>query len=291
MSSTDTMKAWAIKIEEEASIPENFQEMMKRIILELEAFPYTIFAPKNEKTGKPNQDTLLVMTEETIFVLEDQRGKISTASFLMKEIQMVQMGTVLLESWISIWGKSAGEYISCILYFDTVLEELFEEVLHKVRSMALQLSSVSEKEGTKELDYLKEISEKFYNYGQMSLLPGQEVRNSAYQPMAYVGKSKNSAELQTAPHLMILTEKEVILIEEAKQEQKSTSQKYSGVWSYVPIPQISNIEEQMEGEWMKLKLFCQGQQPKEIVYDPKNKQDAQMLVTEIENLMNKSGEM
>ncbi len=277
MSSTDTMKAWAIKIEEEASVPENFQEMMSRIVSKLEVFPYTIFAPKNDKTGKPDQDTLLVMTAENIYVLEDQGGKISTASFFMKEIQMVQMGTVLLESWISIWGKSAGEYISCTLYFDTVLEELFEEVLNKIRNKALQLSPEPKKEGSKELDYLKEISEKFYNYGKFSLLPGQEIQNSAYQPMAYVGKSKNSAEFQTAPHLMILTEKEVILIEEAKQEQKSTSQKYSGVWSYIQIPHISNIEEQLEGEWMKLKIFLEGQKPKQIDYDPKNKLDAQNL--------------
>ncbi len=52
-----------------------------------------------------------------------------------------------------------------------------------------------------ELNYLKDANLKFFNYGIQSLLPGQKVCCSVYQPQVVEKAQKSSEAHETATHL------------------------------------------------------------------------------------------
>ena len=283
MSSIRTMKAWAIKIDHSEKIPAAFQQSMEQVLKESADFPYVISAPKNEKTAKPERDTLLVMTEKAVWVLVDQEHKVAVVHFPVEGVQAVQMGTVLLQSWIKFCGKSAGNFECAAVYYDTVMEELFVPVLDNVRAKMLHITAEGPEPDADELGYLKDVSLKFYNYGVQSLLPGQKVCCSVYQPRINEETVKKSETHETAPHLFILTEEELILIQETEQEERSATQKYSGIWTYFPINQIESfdIEAQEDGQWMKVSARAEGQEPVQVMVDPRNRQAIQVLASQL----------
>ena len=287
MSSIRTMKAWAIKINHPEKIPAAFQQSMEQILKESADFPYVISAPKNEKTGKPERDTLLVMTEEAVWVLVDQEHKVAVVRFPMEGVQAVQMGTVLLQSWVKICGKSEGNFECAAVYYDTVMEELFVPVLDHVRAKMLRMTLEGPEPQVDELNYLKDVSLKFYNYGVQSLLPGQKVCCSVYQPKVDEENVKKSGKHEMAPHLFVLTENELILIQETEQEERSATQKYSGIWTYFPISQIArfDVETQEDGKWMRASVCAEGQEPVQVVIDPRNRQAIQVLANQLKASM------
>jgi hypothetical protein len=205
----------------------------------------------------------------------------------MNEIQTIQMGTVLLQSWIKFCGKTAGNTECAVVYYDTVMEELFVPVLDTVRAKMLHMSSERPEPHADELSYLKDVSLKFYNYGVQSLLPGQKVCCSVYQPRIDEETVKKSETHETAPHLFVLTEEELILIQETEQEERSATQKYSGIWTYFPISQIEsfNVETQEDGQWMKASVRAEGQEPVQVVIDPRNRQAIQVLASQLKASM------
>ena len=279
MSSIKTMKAWAIKIEQTEKIPAAFQKPMEQVLEEDAEFPYIIYAPVNEKTGKPAQDTLLAMTEGAVWVLMDERQQVSVVRFSTQEIQTIQMGTVLLQSWVTFCGKAAGNNECAVVYYDAVMEELFVPVLETVRTKMLQIPAEAQEIQANELNYLKDASLKFYNYGVQSLMPGQKVCCSVYQPQVEEKALKQFQAYETAAHLFILTEEELILIQETEQEDKSATQKYSGIWTRFPIRQIEgfHVEDEEDGRWMKVSVRAQGQEPVKVIIDPRNRQAIQTL--------------
>lgn len=283
MSSIKTMKAWAIKIDQTEKIPAVFQKPMEQVLEEEADFPYMIYAPRNEKTGKPVNDTLLAMTEGTVWVLVDDPHQAAVVRFSMQEIQTIQMGTVLLESWIMFCGKTAGDTECAVVYYDTVMEELFVPVLETVRTKMLQIPAEAPEAQADELHYLKDVSLKFYNYGIQSLMPGQKVCCSVYQPRVEEKVYKQSEAHETAPHLFILTEEELILIQETEQEEKSATQRYSGIWTHFPISQIEhfNVEDEEDGHWMKISINAKGQEPVQVIFDPRNRQAVQVLANQL----------
>lgn len=287
MSSIQTMKAWAIEVKEDQSIPEVFQQTARQILEDCKTFPYTIYAPRNRKTGKPAWDHLLMMTETTVWILEDHDKKVAIAQIPMDGIQSIQMGTVLLQSWIKLCGKSPAGPECVVLYYDTVMGELFIPVMENLRRKMIKISNDNREPQADELDYLKEISLKFYNYGKQSLLPGQRICCSAYQPQSGDLDKTAHADHVTAPHLTILTDEELIIIQETEQAEESATQKYSGIWTHIPVDKIEEVEATslQESQWEKMSLQFLDQKPVEIVFDPDNHEAIEKLIKQLKLLL------
>lgn len=163
MSSSKTMKAWAIQIEQAEKIPAVFQNQMEQALEEDAAFAYIIFAPANEKTGKPAKDTLLTITKGAVWVLVDESHQVAVVRLPTQEIQSIQMGTVLLQSWVAFCGKTAAGNECVVVYYDSVMEDLFVPVLETIRTKMLQLPAEAQEIQADELHYLKDVSLKFIN--------------------------------------------------------------------------------------------------------------------------------
>jgi hypothetical protein len=288
MSSKQTMKYWAIRIDSPEEIPPAFKDKMDIIVGDSPDFPYALFAPKNERLRKPAQDTLLAMKKESIWILEKTEEDIQQTCFEMQEIQLLQVGSILLNSWIKICGNSDGQYACKVINYDTVLEELFVPVIDQARIKMLELDDAKSEPQISELDYLndnrlKDTSLKFYQYGTRSILPGQEICCSIYQPRLEEKDQPGMEDQERAPHLSILTNEELIIIQETEQAKEATTKKYSGIWTHIPLRYIQEIKmERMDPEkWNKMVVYQEGQEPIELLVDFRNRQAAHLLIKKV----------
>ena len=284
MSSAKTMKAWAIKINTLNEVPEAFRDAIEASLESDSGFTQMVYAPQNKHTGKPACDTMMVSTPEEIhFFLKEATG-VHKVSYMFSELQAVQLGTVLLQSWIRIFGHSDTDYQETTLYFDTVMEDMFVPVVESARLKATGLSPQGDPPKVGVLDRLMDESMKFLNYGKQSLLPGQQVKAMVYQPRAK-GEKTTGETHETAPHLTLLTNEELILIQETKQEASAT-QKYSGIWTYIPLNQMTHtkLEASKQDGWETLTIKIKGQQPFVVLYEAANRQEIEALVTQLPSM-------
>ncbi len=282
MSSIHTMKSWAVKIDVKEKIPAVFQKTMEQVLKECTDIPYMIYAPRNEKKGKPAQDTLLAMSGKVVWILLDEDEEATVFRFPMDEIQVIQVGNVLLQSWIKVCGHTSNGNDCVTVYFDTVVEELFVPLVETVRSHMIGIDSESGTTETEELNYLKEMSLKFYNYAVQSVLPGQKVCCSVFQPGVLGMASSSSSDHDTTPSLLVLTDEELTVIQETKQEKGESVRKYSGIWSHVPRRAIVRVAtETLDEGWEQLEVGMTGQEPIKTLWDPRNKQALQRVTSSL----------
>jgi hypothetical protein len=282
MASTETMKAWAIEIKSEEDIPDLFRMAYTQLNQETESLPYSVYLPHNEKTNKPDSDQMVILQDDRIVILKKEET-VLRHEYPFDSIQMIQIGTVLLQSWIRIFCEAEGKPKDVVLYFDTVVETLFDPFIQSARKNMLNWQTAQTVTSvTDELDYLKESSLKFLNYGRASLLPGQQVRSSVFQPHT---KDANEAvpEGSTTPHLMILTDEELILIQETKQKKRSATQKYSGIWSHIPIGRITEVSLEAGAitGWERMKVHFDGQLSLDVEFDKNNRERIAQLAEKL----------
>ncbi|MEN1761944.1 hypothetical protein [Anoxynatronum sibiricum] len=281
MSSLKTMKAWAVKVNSIDEVPEVFRETIINSLEGNTTLPHMVYAPQNSRTGKPSTDTVMAATiDQVIFYTQEGNG-IHTLIYDFAELQAIQIGTVLLQSWIRVFGHTASGYHQTTLYYDTVMEELFLPVIENARLKALGLKNDGTEPDAGVLDQLMQESMKFLNYGKQSLLAGQRVRSMVYQPRAK-GAAASEETHETAPHLTLLTSEELILIQETKKDTSAT-QKYSGIWTYIPLHQIATtmLEESNDDGWEKLTIQLKEQKPVTILFDAANRQEIQTLAAQL----------
>ncbi|SMP41879.1 hypothetical protein [Anoxynatronum buryatiense] len=281
MSSLKTMKAWAVKVNSIDEVPEVFRGTIVDLLEGNTTFPHMVYAPKNSQTGKPSVDTVMAATlDQVMFCMQEGNG-IRTLIYDFAELQAIQIGTVLLQSWIRFFGNTTSGYKDTKLYYDTVMEELFLPVVENARLKALGLSEQGTEPDAGVLGQLMEESMKFLNYGKQSLLPGQRVRSMVYQPRAK-GTTTSEETNETAPHLTLLTSEELILIQETKKDTSAT-QKYSGIWTYIPLHQITTtmLEESNDDGWEKLTIQLKEQKPVTILFDAANRLEIQTLAAQL----------
>jgi len=111
------------------------------------------------------------------------------------------------------------------------------------------------------------------------LLPGQCVLAYAYQPEVKLSFWKRATERETEPHLLVLTEKELLMIKETAQRKKSATQKYSGIWTHIPLKKIDTIElVPLDDGWGELSVKMEGQKDLISHYQADHMEKAQQLI-------------
>ncbi len=274
MSTTQTTKFWAEKVSTLTQLPEHFQQLVAELIQGDFSSAYVVYAP-----SRKYNDAVLMLMDKKVVVLKQKDDEVHANIFNMEEIQLVQMGSTLLDSWLKICGKTNGRFHCEIIDFNTVLDELFEPVLDEVRRHTLGLLSTDQPVKDQELDDLKELNLKFYNYGKMRLLPGQRVLACAYQPEVKLSFWKRTTDRETEPHLLVLTEEELLMIKETAQRKKSATQKYSGIWTHIPLMKINTIELAPSNDgWGELTIQLEGQKPLTLHYQEDHMEKVQQLI-------------
>lgn len=244
-SSTMTMKSWSEKITNFQEVPANFKN---DFIYDQKKFPFTVYVPsqyisKNFRTEKVNSK-LISIFDDHILIYENISKDIIITKCFLKDIVSLQLGCVLLRAWVKI----TSEKESYLINFNAAQEDYFFELIKKIRINLYKLLENKANDKNIEItkfDFLNKLDYKLKNYGVKSIINGEQVEKILYQENRTL-KSLKIAKFTfykkfIAPHLTILTDKELIIIKEEKDIQTNRDIPYSSVYNYIPLEKIKKI--------------------------------------------------
>jgi hypothetical protein len=238
-----TMSAWSRVLHAIDEVPEAFRSFFHTLPETSSGFPYAVFAPSLYLSHHRSQEKIICDSGNTWHVLERSPSQVTVISYPRQDICMVEVGRILLLSWIAIHGLTKdGERASSTIEFNTTSEKYYAHFSRQFRpSQIVGEDAILRAEQQKFNDLARE-SFKFMNYARSSLTGAEKVLQSIWQPevreRSLPFRFWPFQRTLTTAHLLILTDQEVILLREDERSQLSKGERYGGVSSYIPIPNI-----------------------------------------------------
>ena len=241
-----TMSAWSKVIESYDAVPEVYKGFLKPFAGEEQAFPYTIFSPAPDRFPHKTTEKLTCDFNDAIHILERTGSQVVAKSYPYQTIRVLEMGNILLYSWITISGvNSEGLASSSTIEYNAASERHFAVFLNKIRPVPLGADEAGLKVEKDKFDYLSAPNFKFMNYGRSSLVSGEHVIQIVLQPEirepAWRLLGKTFYRTVSPAHLSILTDKELILIREDERAKEVKGVRYGGIWQYIPLRCIHSV--------------------------------------------------
>jgi len=237
-SSTQTMRTWARRIDTLADVPAEFQAAFPRSV---DPFPYTVYLPENKTPQASQQEPQIICLFPDHFILLEQRhGEVHSHTADLAEVVYLQRGLILLNSWLQI-GTRAGVFD---LYFNTAVDYLFKPITEGLRQETFALAGEGAPRTAKpgpdrsQFDFLDRANYKFMNYGRSSIPPNDDVLSLIYEPehtlrAVRLFDKTIYRQYQTA-QLAIVTDRELIIIQEEKRIRNNFDPTHGGVFTYIP---------------------------------------------------------
>lgn len=222
-------KSWARKINSIDTLPNYIMESIKETGISTANYLNAVYAPRTDEANELLSEDVILLTDNSVKIFIGDGSTVKTTSFSYENIIRVELGIILLKSWLRIDSKATTHTI----YFNTTTEALFHEILEQIRFKIHKDTSKLRKHATTELDYLKDLNLKLYNYSHHTLLEKDEIIDSVYQ--------ERNMKYDINPSISILTHNELIFIKEPHSNQTPEESMYGGIWEYIPIKHIKDI--------------------------------------------------
>ncbi|MGE5631465.1 MAG: hypothetical protein ACM3TR_10260 [Caulobacteraceae bacterium] len=199
-------------------IPQCFQAQCKSALGEISAFPYIIYLPAYTWGNRTTNELLVCLSNNDLIIFEKLEKDIRAKDYNLNDIIYVNRGTMLLYSWIRIFGYEKNCITSLVIEFNTAAKQIFEKLLRTIRSKIGKFEALTDEYSlSKELskfDYLTSVDYKFMNYARESIIPTENVETILLQPAIYKKYFKYLKKTLCSAHMHILTDKELIIISE-----------------------------------------------------------------------------
>lgn len=247
-----------------------------------------VLAPPVHGEKSPSCEKLLIWLYDALYVLENHKGVIKQIVFPKKDIGYLEVGRVLLYSWFTVNGLTAdGEISSNIVVYNTATHRYIQPFFDALRS----LPGRSIPRNRTAFNYLARQNFKFFNFAKNSLKGEEEVLTTIWQmevtrslfPSILQG---NLNHLVVNSHLTILTELELIFIEEDPENLQRNGNRYGGIWHYVPLENLLAVSETIrEDGFLNLSFKIKPDISLERVYSEHNRKKALKLKEKLEDLL------
>jgi len=243
MSSSQTMKTWAIEVKSLEEIPRAFKNLYESLAPAGMELPYTVYAPPYKSNKIKSEARVLFLSDEKLYILTKTKSRIETVTFEFGNIDYVEYGLILLTSWIKIEGTTTkGENVSVTVGFSTVMDELFKRFLDTIRSSYITGNKADREQEKSKFNYLIDKNFKFMNYSKQFLQEGEEVLSNIYEPSIEKQNFKlfgRTFYRRISPaHVLILSDEEIILLEDPQSIKLSD---YGATWTFIPYSKIETI--------------------------------------------------
>ena len=281
MSSTQTMKSWALEIKSLENLPRAFQEAFLLFAPKEGEFPYTVYSPPYRSNRLKSSARLMFTWDKNLVVLTKEKSKIEPICFEFQNIDYVENGSVLLTSWIKIEGTGTdGGYHSVMVGFNSVMDGLFLQFIDRIRSEYLVSEKGKKATEAFKFDFLGPQNFKFMNYAKQNLHDGESIDSIIYEPEMNVENFKvfgRAFYKRISPaHLLIITDTELILLSDPESVKLSS---YGASWGYIPLDRIRSVEfvfEEAEG-YHVLKIHLNGGKEIRSIYREEHKAEVEKI--------------
>jgi hypothetical protein len=286
-----TMSAWSKVIESYDTIPAAYQGYFKTRFKGSQKFPYTVLTPALDKSPRKTTEKLICDAEDAIQILERTGSQVSLKSYPYQTVRTLEVGSVLLYSWITINGlTSEGITSSTILEFNTTSARYFTMFMDKIRPASQGVDEAKFSREKDKFDYLSPLNFKFMNFGRESLVPGETILQVVLQPEirepAWALLGWTFYRTITPAHLTILTDKELILIRASDHGKEIKGPHYGGVWQYIPLRSITScaLAEPANGR-LTISLSLAPDEPIKKIFAASSQPELEQLRAKIQSLI------
>jgi len=255
-----TMSAWTKVIESYEDIPSVYKFFFEERLADNQTIPYTLLAPSLVKPAGRTTEKLICDADNAIHILERNDSQVVTKSYPYKTISMLEMGNVLLSSWLTISGvASTGTADILTIDFNDSGIHYYETFIKKLRPLPRETSTNQFKFEKEKFNYLLTLNFKLMNYARASLIDGEPVQQIILQPAIkkphYPILRNRFQKMITPPHITVLTSHELIFIEDIGRGRSVEKPQYGGIWQYIPLRSIKSMEwSETEEDWLTLSV-------------------------------------
>lgn len=242
-----TMSSWARVIEAFEEIPEIYRASYRRVIGDARPLPYTVHAPPLAGTRHRNFDKILCEAHDTIYVWEQNGRQVTMTAHPLDAITDLEVGCILLYSWFTISGLTQdGSAASTTVEFNTASGRHVAPFLNRMRPAPCPIEEGERRAEWAKFDPLAAESFKFANYARDSLVDGETVRHSIWQPqicrpaLTFCGRILRRSTLSLA-HLTVLTDRELIFIQDDRRGSERRGIRHGGKWDYIPLEHLGEV--------------------------------------------------
>ena len=247
-------------------------------------FPETLYIPACQWGEETCPDKIVADFEDRLLILEQDEEGVRSWVFPHSQINYVQNGRILLESWILVSGLVDGERKSHMILYNSVDEKKVLPIINIIRKRVNRMTD-EEFNNQEEFMDLYPDNLKFFNYSNRSVIKGEKVLFTLYQD-SIKNRFYRVIDNRIAPsHILILSDKEVIIITETLSKHKEADS-YSGVVTYISLHQIKDVllPERAKNQF-SLDIIMAGEDRITSVYTDDKEDELRQFVKKVKNLI------
>lgn len=290
-ASEQTKRSWAKEVESCAKVPEIYKDFYDALLDDVTSFPYTVITPTFNGFIHRENEKIICCQDNKIYILENTNNQLNAYCYAIEDINYVEVGTILLKSWISINGLAENGVLSTsTLRFNSVTEYMFYPFVDKIRSAANNPSSTGNSSELSKFDYLSKVNFKFMNYARNSIMPGEQIIDHVFQPeiqtkiFTFFGKNLYRTVFTT--HIGILTDKELIIIQDTGSGRMNKSKRYGGIWYYIPLEKLSSVSLTAKAEdLLELSITLSADEHIDTLFSVSKKPEVEQLLKKLSDLI------
>ncbi|MCJ7536638.1 MAG: hypothetical protein MUO57_14015 [Anaerolineales bacterium] len=290
-ASEQTKGSWAKEIETIHRVPEIYKEFYDEFLDKSSDFPYSVITPTFNGFIHRENEKLICIQNNNIFILENVNNKLLRSCYAIGDINYVEFGTILLKAWIRITGLvDSGILSSSTLRFNSVTEYMFYPFVNKIRSAANNPSRFGKNSELSKFDYLSEVNFKFMNYARNSVLPEENIIDHVFQPeihsTLFTLFGKNFYRTISTTHIGILTDKELIIIQDTGGGRMNNNKRFGGIKYYIPLKKLHSVSlTVIDDDLLELSMTMSADEHIETLYSVSKKPEVERLLKNLSDLI------
>lgn len=265
-------------------LPVPLQEPFAGLLKAGASFPDALYIPSSNWGDEISPEKILADFEDHLFIIERDEEGIRQMIFAHKDINYIQNGRILLESWILVSGMVDGERKSHMILYNSVDEKKVLPIINAIRKRVNQMTD-QEFNNREEFMDLYPDNLKFFNYSNRSVIKGEKVLFTLYQD-SIKNRFYRVIDNRIAPsHILILSDKEIIIITETLSKHKEADS-YSGVVTYISLHQVKDVllPERAKNQF-SLDIIMTGDDRITSVYTDDKEDELRQFVGKVKKLM------
>lgn len=203
-------------------------------------FPDCVYIPEAKWGEQKESSKLICDFDNKLLILEDKDEEVKATFFKHTNINYIQNGRVLLYSWVFISGVEKGKLKTFMVIFNSVDENKFIPLINSIRK---KINHISDRDfdNDSKFEFLYPENLKFLSASYRSVVKGEKVLFAIYQESIFASYLKVIDQRIAPNHMIILCDKELIIISETMTERKETDC-YSGVSTYINLKRIDDLK-------------------------------------------------
>lgn len=226
----------------------------RALFSENEEIPYMIYLPGSSSVLFKRKEKLIVLSHNRLILYEGNPASVQEIYF--DEILFIEHGKMLFSFWLTIVCESQT-YTIRYNRGENDFFPVMDSIRLKSYQVEKQIFTPEDYQERKKINWLSNMHYKFMNTAKRSLLPGQRIVEALFQPSYTFQKNPYLQFMKHVynPHLCMMTDNELILIQERKTIRTMTYDQYSVKKLFIPYQNIQSIHRKEDNNHETLQII------------------------------------